>query len=488
MKRLCVLFTLWCVVFFNSTGLGEETKAFGLKLLWDHPLKDVSFHVRAGHTPDAFVAFSGDGRLLALGTLQGELLVFEARTGRLLLKKTVPEAMVKRVAFSPDGKRLYYGEQSPEGALCAVELSTGKRLWCFETARDLLRGTPPAPGDLYGIYHLPGIYRLKVLSGGDLLVLGTHSWYDPKRRTWRRLSRLYRLDRDGKLRWAYPREGPAPVTIIYADSDEEARRVAAVALLPSEDPEDRTRLEGPPPQSFLLLDGKTGRPLFVYRLAPLKPYFDRVAAWESVAVSPEGDTGALGTSDGRLFLFDLERKRLLSLVPLATPLLIGGLPVSATLSYGLFGPRGEFFIISGESTLPFGMPLAVDRPSGPHPAARTLFALDHQGRILWRFSSPFKLQGIALSRNGKTLAVAVGAFRREDAPVRQFGVLAFDLTREGGGLKKLTGYYPTVGTCFFHLAVSGEGRLIATVETPWRDEGGRLFGQHRLLVLERERP
>ncbi len=479
----CLTLALWAS--FPALCLASQVKAFGLALRWKYELRDVSFYVRAGHTPDVYLSFSRDGKRLALGTFEGDLLVFEAATGKIILKKKIPEAMVKRVAFSPDGETLYYGEQGPQGAVCALSLSDGSRKWCFETARDLKRSAPPPAGDLYGIYHLPGIYRLKVLSEGDLLVLGVHSWFDRKRRNWRRLSRIYRLDREGRLKWAYPEKGPAPVTIIYADSDPSGETVAAVALLPSEDETDLRRLSGPPPQSFLVLEGKGGNLIFSYRLKPLKPYFDRISAWESVAVSRDGRWGALGTSDGRLFFFDLKQRSLKKAFSLATPILIGGFPVSATLSYGVFGPRGNFYIISGESTLPYGMPLTIDRPSGVHPSARTLFALTGGEGIGWRFSSPLKLQGLAISRNGKTLAVATAPFRHGKARVRQFGVLVFDLERRGGGLEKLVGYFPTQGTCFFHLAVSPDGRLVAVVELPWKDELGRLFGKHRLLMLER---
>ncbi|WP_157627865.1 hypothetical protein [Thermodesulfatator autotrophicus] len=31
-----------------------------------------------------------------------------------------------------------------------------------------------------------------------------------------------------------------------------------------------------------------------------------------------------------------------------------------------------------------------------------------------------------------------------------------------------------------------DGRLVAIVESPWADQYGRLFGEHRLLVLEKE--
>ncbi|AEH45853.1 hypothetical protein Thein_2000 [Thermodesulfatator indicus DSM 15286] len=486
MRKTLGLFTLWCAIIFSvgtNISQAERLKAFGLKLAWEKDLEDVSFYALSGHTPGAHPAFSPDGKYLALGTFKGHLFLFEAGTGKLIWQKRIPEGMVKRVAFSPDSQVLYYGTQSPEGEVCAVKTASGEKLWCFRTARELERGEPPPPGDIYGIYRLPGIYRLIVLPCEDLIVLAIHSWPDAKKQKWRRLSRIYRLSPYGQVRWAYPKEGPAPLSLIYADTDEQGQKVALVSLMPSEG--DDLKL-APPPQSFILLDGLKGQELMVYQLTPLKPYFKRVSAWESVAVSPDGRYGALGVSDGRLFIFDLRDRQIKTCLSLATPILIGKLPVSATLSYGIFDKNGVFYIISGESTLPFGLPLEVDKPAGPHPAARTVFAIDpEKGKILWRFASPFKLQGVAVDRTAKTLAVAVAAFRREDTRVRQFGVLTFDLKSPGGGYKKLSGYFPTSGNVFFHLAVSPDGNLVAIVESPWADQYGRLFGQHRLLVLQK---
>ncbi|WP_157608054.1 WD40 repeat domain-containing protein [Thermodesulfatator atlanticus] len=463
----------------------KKVKAFGLELLWEKELEDVSFYARAGHPADACLRFSKNGKMLALGTFTGRLMLFSAESGRLIWEKRVPEGMVKRVAFSEDGRVLYYGAQSPDAEVCALETKTGKRLWCFNTAKSLERGTPAAPGDIYGVYQLPGIYRLKVLRNGDLLVLGLHSWYDEEKSTWRRLSRLWRLSPAGQVRWAYPKDGPAPVTMIYADADHKGQVVATVTLMPSEYEGDRQK-PGPPPQSFVALSGRSGKEIFIYQLTPLKPYFKRVSAWESVAVSPDGHFGALGASDGRLFIFDLKAKRLLHTLNLATPIVIGGFPVAASLSYGTFGANGIFYVVSGESTLPYGLPMAGDKPAGPHPKARMLFAVEPaSAKVLWQFPSPFKLQGVAVDPQGKTLAVAAAAFRREDVRVRQFGVLVFDLTRPGGGLTRFAGYFPTLGPCFFHLAVSPDSRLIAVVENPWQDEMGKMFGSYRLLVLKR---
>ncbi len=472
---LAIFFVLTSV----SLTLAEEIKVPGLELLYRVSLEDVSFYVRAGHQPDAFLAFSPKGKFLAVGTFLGRLLLLKARTGEILWEKHVPEGMVKRIAFSPDGSTVYYGEQSPDGFIYAAERETGKIKWRFRLANDLLSGEPPEKGDVYGIYRQPGCYRLKVLANGDLLVLGLHSWYDRRQEVWRRLSRLYRLTPEGRLIWAWPKKGPAKLTLIFADADRSGRVVATVALDPSEDiPKDYPFT----PDTLYVLDGGNGRERWRYQIPPLKPYYHRVSVWESVRVSPDGHYALIGTADGRAFIVDLVRERV-RIIALGAPIEIGGFPVAAMINYG-YAFKDTFYFLTGTSSLPYGLPMAIDRPAGPHPLANTLFALGPCGQIKWRFAADFRLQGIVGDQRGKIVAVAVGGSRRSLRKTRQFGIFVFDTDRPGGGLEKLVGYFPTNGPCFFHLAVSPQGRLVALVETPFLTEEERLVGRYQILVLK----
>ncbi len=476
MRNLLVIFLVLTSV---SLALAEEVKVPGLRLLYRVSLEDVSFYVRAGHQPDAFLAFSPDEKFLAVGTFLGRLLLLKARTGEILWERHIPEGMVKRIAFSPNGRTIYYGEQSPDGFIYAADRETGRIRWRFRLADDLLPGEPPEKGDVYGIYRQPGCYRLKVLANGDLLVLGLHSWYDRRHEVWRRLSRLYRLTREGKQVWAWPEEGPAKLTLIFADADRSGRVVATVALSPSEDlPKDYPLSAN----TLYVLDGENGRECWRYQIPPLKPYYDRVSVWESVRVSPKGRYALIGTADGRAFIVDLARKKV-KIVALGVPMEIGGFPVAAMINYG-YALKDTFYFLTGTSSLPYGLPMAIDRPAGPHPQANTLFALGPGGRIKWRFTSDFRLQGIAADQEGRIVAVAVGGSRRSLRKTRQFGIFVFDTRRPGGGLEKLVGYFPTEGPCFFHLAVSPQGHLVALVETPYLTEEERLVGRYQILVLK----
>ncbi len=469
---------LLCLCLVSPGWSWAKIQVQGLKVLYTHPLEDVSFYVRAGNQPDAFLAFSPHGRLLAVGSFLGYLRVYEALSGRLIWQRHIPEGMIKRIAFSPSGRVIYYAEQSPDGYIYAANAQNGKLLWRFRLADDLQTGTPPPQGDVYGVYREPGCYRLQVLRNGDLLVLGIHSWYDQKARLWRRLSRVYRLSPQGKLRWAWPKNGPAPLTLIYAEADLQGQVVALVSTSPADDFPSGYPY---PPGAFFLLDGQTGRVEWVYKIPPLKPYYDRVSVWESVRVSPDARLALVGTADGRALLFDLRAHRVKTLM-LGAPLRIGGLPVAAMINYGL-ATRNRLYFVTGASSVPYALPLAVDRPAGPHPHAETLFALDFQGRIRWCFGVGFRFQGLATDYKGRWLAVAVGASRRGFHKRKQFGVFVFDTARPGGGLEKFWAYFPTQGPCFFHLAWAPQGNILAVVETPYLTQESRLRGRYRLWVL-----
>jgi len=471
---LTFILILWVLLLGPSAGWAG-VKVPGLELLHVRPLEDVSFYARAGHFPDAFLAFSPDEKHLAVGTFLGRLLLLEVESGRVLWEKRFPEAMVKRLAFSRDGEVLYAAEQSPDGYVYALRKDTGAELWRFRLADDLRPGEPPEKGDVFGIYKQPGCYRLEVLPDGDLLVLGIHSWFDRKAGSWLRLSRVWRLRPSGEVRWAWPADGPALLTLIYADADERGRFLGLVSTVPSDEmPRDYPLRPG----TFYLLSAESGREIWRYEIPPLKPHFDRVFVWESVSLSPDGRLALVGTSDGRAIFFDLEARRVAHVLSLGAPLNIGGIPVSAHVSYGLFAPDGAAYVVTGPSSIPYGMPLAVNRPAGPHPQANMLFAIAPPRRIKWRFGMDFRFQGLATDAHGSWLAVAAGASRRSLEKRHQFGVFVFD-AREGS----LHAYYPTEGPCFFHLALSASGKHLAVVETPYLSEEEVLRGRYRLHVL-----
>lgn len=484
MKRLILFLLAIFLLFSHPQYLNATTIPItpALQLKYRIKLGDVSFYARAGHFTDAFMRFSPNGKLLAIGTFLGKIILVNAKTGAILWEHRVYEGMVKKIDFSPDSQTIYYGEQSPDGFIYAANAETGHIKWRFSMTKDLKLGIPAPKGDIYGIYREPGCYRLKVLKNGNILVLGIHSWPDHKLGYWRRLSMIWLLSPDGHVIWKWPKRKPIELSLYYADADPNGNYVATVAILPS----DKLPANYPyTPGTVYVLNGKTGKEIAHYKMKPLKPYYNSVSIWESVAVDPLDKFVVVGTSDGRGFIFDLKTLKPIKILHLATPIIIGGIPVAATATYVEVDSKRTIFFQTSSSSIPYGLPVQANQPAGPHPNAQTIFAVSPNGKILWRFHAPFKFQGFASDISSRILATVAGAASRmvSERRTKQFGIFVFNLEKKGGGLEKLLGYFPTIAPLFFHLAVSPDAKLIAACETPYINEKGRLVGTYQVDVL-----
>lgn len=451
--------------------------------IWQIELEDVSGAAAGGASPDCVVAFAPDSRKLAIGSFGGWLRIVDCLTGRVEWSRRLAEGMVKRLAWSPQGDRLYAGEQSPDARLWAFDvpstLGAGEPpsvAWSVRLAEQLETSRPPAH-DRFGIYTLPAVYDLSVTDDGRVFVAGTHRWMVDGQLRSRSLSACYLPD--GSLQWQFPPTRPTDQTpgITFMAVDRGGERVALLAAEPTAAAE----------ASLVQLDGQTGQPAGSFRIEPLAPHFERVESWDSISI---GDDGAaiLGLNDGRALLFTLtsDGPHLEKTFALATPLMIGNMPIAASASYARF--HGDVLCLQAQNThIPFGSPQAANRPPLAHPGANTLTVCDRRGEPLWIYRGPFSLGGSWTDRAGsgqpRWLAVAC----REQpgaAETENFGFLLFDLEAKGGGNDRLVYYYPTEGPTMFFADVSGDGRFVAVVETPTPTADGReLYGTYQVHIV-----
>ncbi|MCB2188019.1 MAG: PQQ-binding-like beta-propeller repeat protein [Deltaproteobacteria bacterium] len=431
-----------------------------------------------GDAPDTEVCFSPQGDRLAVGTFTGRLLLVRVPSGEEVWSRKLPEGLVKRLAWGNLAGRqvLYVGEQSPQGLVYCLDAADGAEIWRFDASRVLGRGS--LAGDRrHAIYNLPGVYDLRVLPDGDLLLVATHGRFQGE--NFRHDCRVWRLGgTDGQVRWRWPREANFPYGITWVGASAKGETLAFMSFNTF-----GPQVAGPFQDGTLYcLDGSRGRERWRYQVPPLKPYYSRVGAWQAVSVSPRGRGILLGLNDGRAMLFDAAagargpRWEL----PVGAPLMVGDLPVGAPVSYARLSDEAAYLVTPG-TTIPAGMQTDQRTPQ-PHPHARHLFAYDWQGNLLWQHQTQGAAQGLALSPTGREVAVGVGASPAADDR-NEFGLSLF---RAGPARGKgpLLYHFATNGPAYYRLAISAGGRYLALTESPFtRDEGKTVQGSYRVLVI-----
>ena len=440
------------------------------------PLGDVSRLIAGGGSPpDTSLAFSPDGALLAVGSYLGELLVLDAWTGEVLQKKTVPEALIKRVAWSPDGRTIYAAEQSPDAMIWAFDAETLKARWSRRLADDVGSSPAPAGVDLFGVYSLPTAFGLEVLPGGDLLVAASHGWNDESGARLNR-SRILRLSPQGELVAGFP-ETAADGIFLHPQLDLQGELVAlSVTRSASGAPP-----AGLPFGGMLVLDLVDLSPVAQVRAEPLSPHFESVFVWEASAVSQRDDLIVLGLGDGRVLLRRLDGSERATLSA-GAPVMAGEVPISASVGHALIR-EGEVVYLTSRTTIPWGAASPDLRPPTAHPNENALWVVSPDGETRWTWTGPQALDGVSLAADGRRLLVGAGA---RDADTREdlFGALVFDLGGETGrgGEERLEAFCATASPIFFRPVMSVDGR-VAVAEHPRPDGQGGVKGEYRVTIL-----
>ncbi|MBM4369181.1 MAG: hypothetical protein FJ102_23405 [Deltaproteobacteria bacterium] len=436
------------------------------------PLGDVSRLVAAGGaSPDTDLAFSPDGRRLAVGSYLGEVLLIDVATGRVSARRALGEGMARRVAWSPSGDTVYAGEQSPDAMLRALDPATLADRWTIRLAERVGGSPMPAGEDLYGIYTLPGVYGLQVLAGGDLIVAVAHSWPDESGRRQNR-GQLLRVSPAGQPRATWPAE-PAAVTLLHPAIHEASNRL----LVPVTHSADAPAPADLPVGGVAILDLDTLAPVASMVVPPLLPYFQTAYLWNAVGI--ERDRILLGFGDGRVVLGTGLGEVQATLSP-GAPVMVGDVPVAASVGHGFLRGDGAYFLTSG-TNIPWGAAAPELRPPSPHPGENTVHATTLDGAPRWSFNGPWAVQGMSLGDDGYTLVVGAGE-RATDDRRDLYGALLFDLDGdERPGDERLLATCVTEGPVFFRQALSRDG-VLAVAEVPYAEAGG-VHGEYRVVLF-----
>lgn len=440
--------------------------------IWNLELGDVAPLITAGGVPDTALAFSpGEGRWLAVGTWRGELLILDGWSGEVRARRRLSEALIRSLAWAPDGDTLYVAEQSPDAFVRALDPRTLEDRWSLRLADRVESSAPPPGEDLYGVYSLPAGFGLAPVGEGELIVAATHGWggFEGERRN---LAQLLRIGSDGSIKAAWPDE-PAEITLMHPVLDAGAELVLVAVGHSSARPAPA----GLPVGGVQILELPSLRPLLALTPEPLRPWFDSASVWQAMGISKAEDTVLLGLNDGRVLLHGLDGSARGD-VGAGPPVMAGEAPVHVGVGWAVLSGRQSFYATS-PSRIPWGSASADLRPAAPHPDQNRVASHSLDGAPLWSWQGEHELQGLSLSSDGDELLVGAGS-RSSDHRRDLYGGLVFET--QAATPSRLRAFCPTEGPVFFQHALSADGRL-ALAEHPFVDEQGRLQGSWRVTVM-----
>ena len=449
--------------------------------LFHVPLTDVSLlTVTGGVAPNSSVAFSPDGARLAIGSHQGDLVVVDGWTGEERARTRLPEALTKRVAWSPDGKTLYAGEQSPDATLHAFDAETLSLRWSFRAAEHVGSSPLPEGEDRYAIYNLPGIYSLLVMDNGDVVAVAVHGWNDDDGARLN-LSQVFRLSPDGTVRGQWPAQAES---ILLMHSVLKTRRDGTPLLLTSL---GRSAV-GPAPADLPtsgvgLVNLDTMALESTAPVTPLGPWFKGVSMWHAIDWNPDHGL-MMGLGDGRIVRTDASAPHTeRTTIQTGTPIMAGEVPISASVGFGHFAHDGLLYTTS-DTNIPWGAAVPELRPPSIHPGANGLWMSAPDGTPQWSWQGDIRVQGLSLSPDRQTGIIGAG-HRADSVTPLTYGAVVFDLSTPGDGR---TGTERRLATCatanpvYFNHQILDDGR-IAVVEFPTSDGQGGVRGSYRATVL-----
>jgi len=485
------------------------------------------------------VQVSPDGKYVAVGTQRGEVAVFD-RNGREVAKFTYGAGRIPYyvLEFSPDSKYLAVGIASREGELIVYDTATWREVAHFNFS-SYLKGPSNATESTIQKQPWNGVRPTFLLFRGDVLYVAVSETYiDPKtqsplyfkvaidlfklypelRRRFPNLtsyiaaryagicwSRVLAIDmKTWRVRWVWPREGPAESMIPNLASDAEGRYLAFSTWWYTSRSDPYRWHSG----MLFVLNATSGEVLYVFDVPPYVPYFNYTSTWTAPAFTPDGKYLALATGEGRVFVLDnlrsiAERRPAvlwsasLSEVLPAQVLLIptkgGETKVIQSYIYaygGLAGVANNRVIAYTSNTYTtYWAPGFEGKPIAQHPNQTKLFVFDLNGTLLYIdkfFGMPMYGKVVPFATSGCLMAVGVGN-DWVTSDVSMMGVYVWDVCRLAQVGRFLTSKYGVP----LDVAISGNRIYVLTGPinaAPSETAPANIIGEYQLLALELGRP
>jgi len=381
-----------------------------------------------------YVTVSPDGKYVVVGTVKGQLYVYNATSGKLIREFTFPVGYIPRtIRFTPDGKLMIVGIWSRCGEIIIYDTSTWRKLWSLELCR-FVKG--PSNATVETIMREPWLavvpyYAVVSPDGKILYVTIVERYVNPKTQmvkyyyvkfdlakiypeiarkyhhyivgvwTGRYWSRIVAIDlQTHKIVWVWPKNGTAHVDIPILALSSNGKYLAAASFW-GVDPENPVKWHM---GKVWVIDAATGKVLYTYSPLPPIPYINHTSIWNGLAFADNGKYLIIVTGEGRIVVLNniesvskhrpvvLWEKSVVQFIPtqaIMTPISGKGTSkVIKTYIYtyaGLAAVTRDYVIVYTGGTYSVGWtPGYLKRPVMVHPNGTKLFIFDiRTGKLVY---------------------------------------------------------------------------------------------------------
>jgi len=285
-----------------------------------------------------YVTVSPDGKYVVVGTVRGELYIYNASTGKLIKELTFPLGEIPRtIRFTPDGKYMIVGVWSRKGWLIIYDTSTWTPVAKLELDKFV---AGPSNATIQTIIREPWLavipYYAVVSPSGDVVyVTIVERYVNPKtqspeyipvtydlaqiypqiRKKYRHYysmvwvdkyywSRIIAYDvKTHRVLWVWPRDHPAYVDIPILAISSNGKYLAAASFwgVYPKNPVEWHMGE------VWVLDAENGKLLYTYSPLPPIPYINHTSIWNGLAFADDGKYLVVVTGEGRIIVLDNEK-------------------------------------------------------------------------------------------------------------------------------------------------------------------------------------
>lgn len=443
--------------FFSNVSMASSGAVY-------HKIKEVSLGSVKPYTYQSYtflveglLKFSPDQKCLAVGTENGDILLFDEQ-GKLLWQKKIGLGEISALEFSKDSQILYVGESSQDGNLYAVEVVTGEERYQYSTSNEL--------GANLSEKEFPKILSIVTDEKGYVYFASQRkgSYAD---HTDKYSSRLYKFDETGKNKKYFPQTENMDTSISWLESDREGKKIVFGT--------SNWRLSRPIQwdKTIYCIDFTSDNVLWGQTLAARPPY-QNATLRNNPNLSEDGKYITAFTGDCTAYLFSGEGK-LLWRRAVSQPQKINGVYINAV---GLYSKVTEEYSIFATTNTHNRGNWRLFTPI-EDPNSNSIFVFDAAGKLLKRSQMGEMGMIEQLIVENKQIVIAIGRNLKTKSP-EQHGVYILDLP-QANIIEKLKTAGPCIG-----VAVSRDGQKLAALEAPLQLDNGEIVGEYKMHLFNKK--